>query len=264
MSPKPLFLGLTRLSDLCSEFQSPAWRERGWEGLAAGLLTRSVWTQMAERPLPVWADKGIVLCLGCEGTGRRSVLSAPGGAALTGSSVPLLLPGRVAFNQHVPTLLPSLQKTTLNSCRAGEALAEQPVPVPVGPVLLLQWNLWLHRHLQLFWCRECAKCFRVNQELDGHGTAFGEGGNSQEKFVRNGHNLVSEVRNQHLFHSQTCKKNQIPFKLLVKNESAQLTAFYLYCANRRGPLSRFKFLSNGRKMHWQVVSIVALGSSAEI
>lgn len=42
--------------------------------------------------------------------------------------------------------------------------------------------------------------------------------------------------------------HQIPFKVLIKNEIAQLTAFHLYCANRQGPLSRIKFLSNGSKM----------------
>lgn len=84
--------------------------------------------------------------------------------------------------------------------------------------------------------------------------------------------FFSEMGNQHLFHSQTCKKNnrfvgfyQIPFKLLVKNESTQLAAFYFYCANRQGPLSRIKFFINWEQnVHWQIVPILALRSSAEI
>lgn len=94
----------------------------------------------------------------------------------------LLLPGRVMFNQHVPTLPQAFKKTTLKSCRAEEVLAEQ--PVPVGPGLLLSVKPVIAQTPAAVLVPRVCQVFRVNLELDGHGTAFGEGANSQEKFVR--------------------------------------------------------------------------------
>lgn len=126
------------------------------------------------------------------------------------------------FNQHVPTLPQAFKKTTLKSCRAEEVLAEQ--PVPVGPGLLLSVKPVIAQTPAAVLVPRVCQVFRVNLELDGHGTAFGEGANSQEKFVRNGHHLFSDTGNQQLFHSQTWKKDtrfvdfyQITFKLPVKN-----------------------------------------------
>lgn len=90
------------------------------------------------------------------------------------------------FNQHVPTLPQAFKKNTFKSCRA-EVLAEQ--PVPVGPGLLLSVKPVIAQTPAAVLVPRVCHVFRVNLELDGHGTAFGEGANSQEKFVRNGHHL---------------------------------------------------------------------------
>lgn len=172
----------------------------------------------------VRAHKGICGCLGCERTGKSPAGAARRSSCRAGQRFTSILPlFSRAFTNH-----PKVLRGTRRAARACGASGTRD---------------------------ECAECSRVNPELDGFGAAFGEGGHNQEKFVRNGLFFFSEMGNQHLFHSQTCKKNnrfvgfyQIPFKLLVKNESTQLAAFYFYCANRQGPLSRIKFLSIGSKM----------------
>lgn len=79
------------------------------------------------------------------------------------------------FNQHVPTLPQAFKKTTLKSCRAEEVLAEQ--PVPVGPGLLLSVKPVIAQTPAAVLVPRVCQVFRVNLELDGHGTAFGEGAN---------------------------------------------------------------------------------------
>lgn len=114
MSPKPLFLGLTRLSDLCSEFQSPAWRERGWECSLLG-MARCWITPLATRG---------------SGHTKASAAALAASEQVKAPQVPHAAPpaGQGSVSPASYCSSPEPSQTTPKSCGV---LAEQ--PVPVGP-----------------------------------------------------------------------------------------------------------------------------------